>query len=718
MTNYNENKTVNNSDYERDTTNIDNNLVIPNFSKNENSISGATITVNEIDYKDKKLPIIGGLAATKQYSILLTSFLLGLSGLGYSFYQERIISLDKNFASSAALKLNTDLKLFETTFNDVIVGKSESFDLMLAQNENVVKAREEFEKIAAQTGSDKMKDFIVKLNKNLDRVHANVEQVKKEKNFINDMESRVVNLKSLISEMQRNLDIIQESYIAGGMSQKELANFLTIKNSLNIISENFEKMLLKTDTSKEQAVALSESRKKVAEAIEKIYYGENAIRSVDLNTNSQNYNNFVSNWVKTADEVDTYVNYVTNLIEIKKTIADNEISLNALYPEFQSLSQNVGEHKYENIALIALWGGILLSLFSLAGMVLVYTNEQRKIVYEDQKRAAYQHRAVMNLVQEMDPLREGVLKKIDDSSEDVTSAIASAVNETVKFLAGLVKQIQDSSLTMREKTNDASSVAFEMLEKNKVQAASIEETGSEVLKVNSAISEISKRTLVTSKQAAESAKVAEDGAEQVNSAIDSMRSINDNMSETYALMNKVSESSNQISEILILLSDITEQTNILALNAAIQAARAGDAGKGFSIVADSIQSLADKANDATRKVGALIGTVQTDIQSVAQSIEKTTEQVKKGVGLSEKAGASLEEMIMQSQTLAEIIEGVSQDSQYYAEMAQQISNNMKIILKVTEENKESTQVAVKSITEIAEISQGLGESVQKFKLEI
>lgn len=718
MTNYNEKNTVNNSDYERDTTSIDNNLVTPNFSKNENSISGATITVNEIDYKDKKLPIIGGLSVTKQYSILLTSFLLGLGGIGYSFYQERVISSDKSAASSAALKLNSELKLFETTFNDVVVGKSEAFDLMLAQRDSAFKSREEFEKIAAQTGSLKMNNFIVKLNKNLDRVQANVEQVKKEKNFINDMESRVEQLKGLISEMQRNLDIIQKSYVAGGMSQKEFTNFLTIKNSLNLISENFEKMLLKTDISKEQAVSLSEARKKVAEAIEKIYYGENDIRSVDLNTNSQNYNNFVSNWVKAAEEVDTYVNYVANLIEIKKMIADNDVYLNTLYPELQILSQKVGEHKYENVALISLWGGLLLSLISLAGMVLVYTNEQRKIVYEDQKRAAYQHRAVMNLVQEMDPLREGVLKKIDDTSEDLTSAIASAVNETVKFLAGLVKQIQDSSLTMREKTNDASSVAFEMLEKNKIQASSIEETGSEVLKVNNAISEISKRTLITSKQAAEAAKVAEDGAEQVNSAIDSMRSINDNMSETYALMNKVSESSNQISEILILLSDITEQTNILALNAAIQAARAGDAGKGFSIVADSIQSLADKANDATRKVGALIGTVQTDIQSVAQSIEKTTEQIKKGVGLSEKAGASLEEMIMQSQTLAEIIEGVSQDSQYYAEMAQQISNNMKIILKVTEENKESTQVAVKSISEIAEISQGLGESVQKFKLDI
>lgn len=220
MTNYNENNKVNKGDYERDTTKMDNSVVTPNFNTNENSISGATITVNEIDYKDKRFPIIGGLSATKQYSILLTSFVLGLSGIGYSFYQDRVISIDKNAASNAALTLNTDLKLFETAFNDVVVGKSEAFNLMLAQRDSAVKAREEFEKIAEKTESERMKSFVVKLNKSLDGIRENVEQITKEKNFINDMEVRVEQLKSLISAMQVNLDIIQESYVTGGMSQK------------------------------------------------------------------------------------------------------------------------------------------------------------------------------------------------------------------------------------------------------------------------------------------------------------------------------------------------------------------------------------------------------------------------------------------------------------------------------------------------------------------
>lgn len=707
----------NQSDYDRDTTTTDNSVVTPNINTNENNISGATITVNEIDYRERKLPLIGGLPISQQYTLLFTSLVAGFGSLGYSLYQEREISVDKNAASSAALKLGSDLQLFEASFADAVVGKSAAFNLMLVHRDNAVKTRLEFEKIAKDSGSEKMKNFVEDLNMRLDKVRKNIEQVNNEKNLINDMESRVVDLKKLIIDMQKNLDIIQANYIKGGMSSKELENFLLIKNSLSFVAENFEKMLLRADTTKEQANALGQARKDVGAAIEKLYYGDSGIRAVDLN-NNEAYNSFVGNWVKTAEEVDTYVNYVDNLMEIKNMIVDNTTTLGALYPEFQEIAQDIGTHQSEKAALTAFWAGLALVLASFLSMVFVYANEQRKRAYKEQQEAARQSRAVMNLLTEMLPLKDGILKKINHKTEDVTSAIASSVNDTVTSLAGLVKQIQDSSLTMREKTNEASTVAFDMLEKNEFQASSIEETGTEVLKVNSAISEISKRALVTSKQAAESAKVAEEGADQVNSAIGSMRSINDNMVETSVLMKKVSESSKQISEILSLLSDITEQTNILALNATIQAARAGDAGKGFSIVAESIQGLADSANDATRKVGALIGTVQTDIQSVAQAIEKTTEQVKSGVELSEKAGASLEEMIMQSQTLAEIIEGVSQDSQYYAEMAQQISNNMQVILKATEENKESTQTAVNSITEIAEISQGLGESVQKFKLEL
>lgn len=706
----------NQGDYERDSTTTYNSVVTPNLDS-DNNISGSTITINEIEYKEREIPLLGKLPTSQQYTVMFTAMLAGLAGMGYSVYKDRQIAIEKGYASATALKLKTDLQLFETSFADAVVGKNEAFKTMLEQRNNVVKTREELEQITKDTGSASLKKFIVDLNKKLDNVRANIAKVESEKNFINDMESRVDQLQKMIRVMQKDIDVIQGSYIKGGMTAKESENFLLIKNSLYFISENFERLLLKSTTTPEQAKALQETRKKVAEAIEKIYYGDNGIRPLDLSVEDSKYQEFVSNWVKSADEVDTYVNYVATLSDIKKMVASNAETLNSLYPDFQNLAQDIGDHKDSRKAFLTFWLGLALLFSSFLGMVFLYTNEQRKRAFHEQQEAARQNRSVLNLLTAMLPLKDGVLKTINHRTEDITSAIADSVNETVTSLAGLVRQIQDSSLTMREKTNEASSVAVDMLGKNEKQASSIEETGNEVLRVNNAITEISKRAFVTSQQASESANVAENGAKQVNSAITSMRSINENMVETAGLMKKVSESSKQISEILGLLSDITEQTNILALNATIQASRAGDAGKGFNIVAESIQSLADKASDATRKVGALIGTVQTDIQSVAQAIEKTTNEVKSGVELSEKAGESLEEMIMQSQTLAEIIDGVSQDSQYYAEMAQKISNNMQVILMTTQENKNSTQKAVNSITEIAEISQGLGESVQKFKLE-
>lgn len=710
-------KKQNPTDYERNTvTNSENSLVIPNVETTDYAMGGNTMTANQQEFKDRNLPIIGGMPIKQQYMTLIGGLVVGAVGLGYSVYSREQKAKEKNEVVSLALKLQSELQLFDSSFTDVIVGKNESLKNLLTQKDEALKTKAEFTKVANKVNSSEINRTMKKINEGLDTLILNVGKIEAQKTNIADMESRVNSVKTMINSMHKTIDKIQLGYV-GNMNARELENFLVIKNALNVISQDFESLLLSDKVNDAIPEELKLARQNVAKAIENIYYGGSGIRQISMGESNKDYQEFVTNWVKASEEVDTYVAYAKNLGDLKNLTVDNKTLLNPLYKELNQLSQSIDDYNKNSMANLVLTLSILLMLLMIAGIVFLYVSEQNKKAYVEQKDAQKNTRAIYLLLREMIPLREGVLTSRATVSEEITGAIADSVNQTIDSLANVVKKIQSSSMTMREKTNDASNVAVEMLQLNEKQALSIAKTGEDVLKINSAISEISKRTLVTSQQANEAAKVAESGAEQVGSAISSMKSIDDNMSETTILMKKVSESSKQISEILGLLSDITEQTNILALNATIQAAKAGEAGKGFNIVAESIQGLADKASEATRKVGALIGTVQTDISSVSTSLQRTTEQVKSGVELSERAGVSMDELIMQSQTLAEIIEGVSQDTKLYSSEMEKISHNMQIVLKTSEENKASTEQTVESINEIAEISQNLGESVQQFKIE-
>jgi twitching motility protein PilJ len=308
----------------------------------------------------------------------------------------------------------------------------------------------------------------------------------------------------------------------------------------------------------------------------------------------------------------------------------------------------------------------------------------------------------------------GKLKKKTTVEEGITLDIADSINATIDSLVVVVTKIKNSSLVMKQKTNEINLVSTKLLDATEKQSDSIVEANESINNIAKAIHQISEKTkesLITAQHSAEASNL---GARQVKESIESMNAISKNMEETVVLMKKVSDSSKQISEVLSLLSDITEETNILALNATVQAAKAGEAGKGFKVVADSIQELADNAAEATRRVGALIATVQTDIHSVGSSIERTNREVERGVELSENAGQSLNEITDISNKLADIVKSISRDANTNAEAARQISNNMSTILKVTEETKDSTKKTTNSITEIDKMSSELSESVKTF----
>lgn len=706
-------------DYQRkEDSEINTSKVVPNITDNAFTVNGVTLGEKTLEYVDKKLPIIGNLPSQNQYQVLFGVSLISIMGIATGAYLNQKVEQEKQTAEALAAQVNSELQIFEGKFKDVIVGKSGALPVMLEQRDKVAGIRQELEKINEKIGSSETIGLNKKLNFLLDKLRKNIATVEKEKNNIADLETRIKTLNVQTVTMQKAIDAIQMGYVRLGLSEKELQGFLTVKNSLIVIQSGMENMILKDSFAKELPEQLKEARKAVAQAIEDIYYGDGKnIRPLDIDRFNSDYQKVAGNFVRVANDVDSYINYATTLAQVKGMIEESNSTYADLYSSLQKASKNIGVHSKEgNVTTLFVLFSILL-LLSILSLFFIYTQEKERKNYAEKQQNTKLQSAIYMLISEIIPLQNGDLTQKATVSDELIGSIADSINTTVLSLSSLVKKIQEASITMREKTNDVSVVAMEMLSVSESQSSSIEATGTDVLKINNAITEISQRTAVTSKQASDSADIAEAGAQQVYLSIKSMQSINVNMSETGVLMKKVSDSSRQITEILSLLSDITEQTNILALNATIQAAKAGDSGSGFKIVADSIQTLADKASDATRKVGALIGTVQTDIQSVGVAIAKTTDEVKTGVKLSEQAGESLNEMINQSQTLAEIVEGVSNDSKLYADMARKISTNMQLILESTRGNRESTKRTVESIGEIASISHSLGESVQTFTIE-
>jgi len=209
---------------------------------------------------------------------------------------------------------------------------------------------------------------------------------------------------------------------------------------------------------------------------------------------------------------------------------------------------------------------------------------------------------------------------------------------------------------------------------------------------------------------------AEEGSRAVENAIKGMTEIREQIQETSKRIKRLGESSQEIGEITELISDITEQTNVLALNAAIQAASAGEAGRGFSVVAEEVQRLAERSGAATKQIGALVRTIQTDTFDAVAAMEKSTQGVVEGAKLSDAAGAALTDISRVSNRLAELIQGISYETEQQATSANSVAQTIQHILAVTEQTKGGTQQTARSIQELSVLAEELKNSVSRFRV--
>ena len=408
-------------------------------------------------------------------------------------------------------------------------------------------------------------------------------------------------------------------------------------------------------------------------------------------------------------------------------IADSE----ALRKGLEVVQERLGgETGIGGVTLVFLVLSALIVIIGGGGLVRLRVNEQdqraamaqnRRLEAEAQEQEAKRvndakQAAILRLMNELQGVAEGDLTQQATVTEDITGAIADSVNYTVEELRNLVSQVQGTVSRVTDTTEQVEANSTELLATSSEQLREIRDTGESVLQMAGRINDVSSKAQETAKVAKQSLDAAEQGLRAVQNTIGGMNSIRDQIQETSKRIKRLGESSQEIGEITELISDITEQTNVLALNAAIQAASAGEAGRGFSVVAEEVQRLAERSGDATRQIAALVKTIQTDTQDAVGAMERSTQGVVEGTRLSDAAGTALGEIDRVTRQLSELIERISNQALSEAQSANVVATNIQHIFAVTEQTGEGTRSTAQMVRELSRTAEELKQSVARFKI--
>ena len=445
----------------------------------------------------------------------------------------------------------------------------------------------------------------------------------------------------------------------------------------------------------------------------------------------QQLTTLLAQYEATRADAETILSNLQGLVSAREAqsavVSDSE----PLREKLEALQQRLSADAGVGLVQLAVLGGlaliVLLSGIGIARVALLDSRQRQQQAEQQQRKARLQEQeakrindanqaAILRLMNELQNLADGDLTQEATVTEDITGAIADSVNYTVEELRLLVGSVQKTASQVVDTTTQVDNTSAQLLAISTEQLREIRGTGQAILDMAQRITEVSAQAQSSAEVANQSLLSAEQGQKAVQDTIGGMNAIRDQMQETSKRIKRLGESSQEIGEITELISDITEQTNVLALNAAIQAASAGEAGRGFSVVAEEVQRLAERSGEATRQIATLVRTIQTDTQDTVAAMERATLGVVEGARLSDSAGAALAEIHSVSRRLAQLIDEISKTTQHEASLANEVADDIQHIFVVTEQTGEGTRSTAEQVRELARMAQELRQSVTRFRI--
>ncbi|GAA4814670.1 protein PilJ [Marinicella pacifica] len=463
------------------------------------------------------------------------------------------------------------------------------------------------------------------------------------------------------------------------------------------------------------ADSLDTDAKRFQEVLNIMFNGSDDIDAISDDRAIESLGEVFSAFDSVQEDISTVLGAM-ELFDAQTAASDIEIDVELFVTNAEQLRNGLNNIRQTVPSELIGWVIAGLSFLWLLWIFRTLSRNDRVRAAVAQEQNERNQQAILRLLDEMGSLADGDLTVNATVSEDITGAIADSVNFAIEALRSLVKTINDASVGVTSAAQEAQATAMHLAEASEHQATQITNASAAINEIAVSIDEVSKNSLESADVAQRSVLIAHNGAEVVRDTIKGMNNIRTQIQDTSKRIKRLGESSQEIGNIVELINDIAEQTNILALNAAIQAASSGESGRGFAVVADEVQQLAERASSATRQIEGIVKTIQTDTNEAVKSMEQTTTEVVGGARKAEDAGEALTEIETVSNDLAELIQNISEAARQQSVAATNISGTMNVIQEITTQTSAGTQQTAESIGNLVELATELRKSVEDFKL--
>jgi twitching motility protein PilJ len=658
--------------------------------------------------------------------ILVVVLLAGLIGLGLNFVFTNI----NNNEDRAAINLATDIRVLSQQLAkfaaEAAGGRSEAFDELKDKKETIQAHINKLTVGDPQEGVPSIEKN-PEVKQALDNVTRTWAPIREASDNILARQEVIERLNGIGAEFQAKVPLLQSR-------SDEIAKLLADRNAAqdqiyiagrqltlaDRMLRRLNEVLQGGDTAATAADGFNRDAALFGQVLDGLQNGapELGIRAITVPEARRLLDEVYNIFQELGEYVESITTGAVDLIDVRE--AANTVSLESeqLLVEAETLAAEygaqAGRRTFPSLLAALLSGGAaVLSLLLLAFLIYLDQARRYKITADLNQR---NQEAILRLLDEMGSLAEGDLTVKATVTEDITGAIADSINFAVEALRSLVTTINETAVQVAAAAQETQATAMHLAEAAEHQAQQITSASAAINEIAVSIDEVSRNSAESADVAQRSVQIAGKGAAIVRQTIQGMDNIRDQIQETSKRIKRLGESSQEIGSIVELINDIAEQTNILALNAAIQAASAGEAGRGFAVVADEVQRLAERASNATKRIETLVQTIQSDTNEAVSSMEQTTAEVVAGARLAEDAGLALGEIEKVSNDLADLIQNISLAARQQSAAATNISATMNVIQEITTQTSVGASQTAESIGNLAQLAADLRRSVADFKL--